>query len=281
MKDENARLNALRSGQIDGMIATPKTVQAAKGAGVDVQTVPGDWQGLSLFDRAGQLTPELGKVEVRQAINYAVDKNALLKSVGQGMGTVTGQIFSPASEAYVKDLDGAYAYDTEKAKSLLKTAGLENGFTLTMPTSSDMDPALAPAIHDQLAKVGITVKWVDIPSAQYQAEQQSGKYSAAFTAFAQPVVAWSSISVSVTEAAPWNIFKSSTDASKTLLASILASRGDEAAKKNQDINKYLVDNAWFAPWYRIDQPYYSSKEVKVQVQNGQPVPSIYNYEPAK
>ena len=283
MKDENARLNALRSGQIDGMIATPKTVQAAKGAGIDVQTVPGDWQGLSLFDRAGQFTPELGKVEVRQAINYAIDKDALLKSVGQGMGTVTSQIFSPASEAYVKELDNAYGYDVDKAKSLLKTAGLDNGFTLKMPTSSDMDPALAPAIRDQLAKVGIKVEWVDVPSAQYQAEQQSGKYSAAFTAFGQPVVAWSAISGSVTDVAPWNIFKSSTDQSKTLLSSILAgsSGSGDAAKKTQDLNKYLVDNAWFDPWYRIDQPYYTSKNVSVQVQSGQPVPSIYNYQPAK
>lgn len=281
MKDENARLNALRSGQIDAMIATAKTVQAAKGAGLTVQTVPGDWQGLSLFDRAGTLTPELGKTEVRQAINYAIDKEAMLKGVGQGMGTVTSQTFSPVSDAYVKDLDGTYGYDVEKAKSLLKSVGLQDGFTLTMPTSSDMDPALAPAIHDQLAKVGITVKWVDVPVAQYQAEQQSGKYSAAYTAFGQPVIAWNTISGQVKQTAPWNVFKYSTDESNALLASILSSTGDDAAKKTQEMNKYLVENAWFAPWYRIDQPYYSSSDVTVQVQSGQPVPSIYNYAPAK
>lgn len=281
IKDESARLNALRSGQVDGMIATAKTVQAAKGAGVEVQTVPGDWQGLSLFDRAGTLTPELAKVEVRQAINYAIDKEALLKSVGQGLGAITSQIFSPASDAYVKELDNAYEYDMNKAKDLLKKAGLESGFTLKMPTSADMDPALAPAIKDQLGKVGIVVEWVDVPVAQYQAEQQSGKYSAAFTAFGQPVVSWSSISGQVTESASWNIFKFTTSDSKTLVSSILSSSGDEAAKKSQELNKYIVDNAWFNPWYRIDQPYYNSKNVTVQVQNGQAVPSIYNYAPAK
>ncbi len=281
MKDENARLNALRSGQIDGMIASAKTVQAAKGAGVDVQTVPGDWQGLTLLDRAGTLTPELGKVEVRQAINYAIDNASLLKGVAQGMGTVTSQVFGPSSQAFVKDLDGQYSHNPDKAKELLKQAGLENGFTLKMPTSSDMDPALAPAVRDQLAKVGIKVEWTDIPSAQYQAEQQSGKYSAAFTAFGQPVVAWTAINSMVTPAAPWNVFKSSTDQTKSLISGILSSTGDDFVTKEQALNKYLVDNAWFDPWYRIDQPYYSSKEVKVQLQAGQPVPSIYNYEPAK
>ncbi|AIY03214.1 hypothetical protein ART_3615 [Arthrobacter sp. PAMC 25486] len=281
IKDENARFNAVRSGQADGMIATAKTVKAAEAADVTVKMVPGDWQGLTLLDRAGELTPELGKVEVRQAINYAIDKDAILKNVAQGLGTVTSQVFGPSSVAFVADLDSAYGYDVDKAKALLKTAGLESGFTLKMPTSSDMDPALAPAIKDQLAKVGITVDWVDVPSAQYQPEQQSGSYSALFTAFGQPVVAWTAINTMVTESAPWNVFKSSTPETKVLLADILAGSDEEAAAKQQELNEYLVDNAWFAPWYRIDQPYFISKNVSVTVQNGQPVPSIYNFEPAK
>lgn len=281
IKDENARFNAVRSGQADGMIATAKTVKAAEAAKVEVKMVPGDWQGLSLFDRAGKLTPELGKVEVRQAINYAIDKDAMLKNVGQGLGTVTSQIFGPASEAFVADLDGNYAYDLDKAKSLLKEAGLAGGFVLKMPTSAEMDPSIAPAIKDQLAKAGITVDWVDVPAAQYQAEQQSGKFSAAFTGFGQPVVAWTGINSLVTETAPWNIFKSSTPESKTLISDILGATADEATAKQKELNKYLVDQAWFAPWYRIDQPYFISKNVKVTVQSGQPVPSIYNFEPAK
>ena len=281
IKDENARFNAVRSGQADGMIATAKTVKAAEGAGVEVKMVPGDWQGLTLLDRAGAMTPELGKVEVRQAINYAIDKEAILKNVAQGLGTVTSQVFGPSSEAFVADLDGAYPYDVDKATSLLKEAGLADGFTLKMPTSADMDPALAPAIRDQLAKVGITVDWVDIPAAQYQAEQQSGTYSAAFTAFSQPVVAWTSINSMVTETAPWNVFKSSTPETKELLDGILNGTTEESAAKQQELNKYLVDNAWFSPWYRIDQPYFISKNVTVTVQKGQPVPSIYNFEAAK
>lgn len=281
IKDENARFNAVRSGQADGMIATAKTVKAAEAAGVTVKMVPGDWQGLSLFDRAGKTTPELAKLEVRQAINYAIDKEAILKNVAQGLGTVTSQMFGPSTNAFVAELDGAYGYDVEKAKALMKTAGLEAGFTLKMPTSSDMDPALAPAIKDQLAKIGITVDWTDIPTAQYQAEQQSGNYSAAFTAFGQPVVAWSAISGAVTEQAPWNVFKSSTPETVALLDGILASSAEDAGAKEKQLNKYLVDNAWFSPWYRIDQPYFVSKNVNVTVQNGQPVPSIYNFEPAK
>lgn len=281
IKDENARFNAVRSGQADGMIATAKIVKAAETAGVEVKMVPGDWQGLSLLDRAGTLTPELAKVEVRQAINYAVDKDAILQNVGQGLGTLTSQVFSPASEAFVEELDNAYDYDVDKAKSLLKGAGLENGFTLKMPTSADMDPALAPAIKDQLGKAGINLEWVDVPAAQYQAEQQSGKFPAAFTAFGQPVVAWSAINTIATESAPWNVFKYSTPESKALLDGILNAKGEESAAAQKEFNEYLVEQAWFAPWYRIDQPYFISKNVTVEVQSGQPVPSIYNYEPAK
>jgi len=42
-----------------------------------------------------------------------------------------------------------------------------------------------------------------------------------------------------------------------------------------------VENAWFDPWFRIDQPYYTSDDVTVEMQSGQAVPSIYNYAPAE
>ncbi len=281
MADENARLNALRSGQIEGMIATAKTIKQAQSAKLKVNFVSGDWQGLTLFDRDGKRVKALGDVRVRQAINYAIDKKAILKNVVLGHGETTSQVFNPSSEAYVKDLDERYGYDVAKAKSLLADAGYADGFTLKMPSSSDMDPAIAPVVRDQLAAVGIEVKWVDVPSAQYQPEQQSGKYAAAFTAFGQPPVAWTSLSQMVTAKSPWNVLKTSDATVDDLLKKITAAPEGKRDKAYQELNTHLVEEAWFSPWYRIQQPYYTGGGVTVQPQTGQAVPSVYNFAPAK
>ncbi|WP_326701122.1 ABC transporter substrate-binding protein [Streptomyces sp. NBC_01754] len=282
MADENARLNALRSGQIDGAIGTAKTVSQVEAVkALTVHTVSGDWQGLSLFDRGGEKVQALGDVRVRRAINHAIDKKAILKKVGLGYGETTSQIFNPSSEAFVKELDDRYEYDVKKAESLLAEAGYADGFSLKMPSSSDIDPAIPQVVSDQLAVVGIKVNWTNVPSAQYQPEQQSGKYSAAYTAFGQQVVSWGNVSQLVTEKGPWNVFGSQDDKIDGLLSKITTSSGDGAEAAYQELNTYLVEHAWFSPWYRIEQPYYTGPDVTVEMQNGQAVPSLYNYAPAK
>lgn len=280
LQDENARLNALSSGQIDAMLGTPKTIAQAESSGLNVDTIPADWEGLSLFDRDGELTPELADVRVRQAINHALDKEALLENISLGHGEVTSQIFSPASEAFDPELDSYYAYDVEQARSLMDEAGLDDGFTLQMPSSSDMDPAVAPAVRDQLAEIGITVEWEDFPTAEYQAEQQSGNFSAAFTAFGQTVRAWGNISQMVGPAGAWNVFGSESDEAEDLMDQILTLPADEADPTYRELNALVVEEAWFSPWYRIDLPYYTNDDIVVEMQNGQPVPSIYNFAPA-
>lgn len=280
MQDENARINALSTNQIDGMIATSKTVAQAESLDLTVNTVPGDWQGLTLLDRDGTVVPALKEVKVRQAINHAIDREAVLANIGLGFGEITTQIFSPASAAFVAELDEKYPYDVEKAKELLAEAGFADGFDWKMPSSSDMDPAVAPAVRDQLAKIGINVEWVDVPAAQYQPEQQSGTYGGAFTAFSQAVIPWSNISLLVAPTGPWNVFNNEDPEVAALLTEILDAQGDAIGTPYKVLNEYLVENAWFNPWYRIAQPYYTSDKVTVEMQSGQPVPSIYNYAPA-
>ncbi|MFE3454860.1 ABC transporter substrate-binding protein [Nonomuraea sp. NPDC059194] len=278
--DENARLNAVRSGQADGMIATAKSVTEAKKSGnVTVNTVPGDWQGLTLFDRDGTILKELKDVRVRQAISHAIDKQALLDAVVLGQGKVTDQIVSPTSTGYIPELDSAYPYDVEKAKSLLAEAGVKS-LTLKMPTSADVDPAMSQAIKDQLAKAGVTVEWVDLPAEQYQPEQQSGKYAAAFTAFGQSVLPWANISPLVSPHGAWNPLKTSDPEIATMLKDVQNAPEDAIGAEYQKLNEEVVKEAWFVPFFRINQPYFTSDKVEVEMQAGQPVPAIYNFAPA-
>ncbi len=102
----------------------------------------------------------LDNVQVRQALNYAVNKEAIIKAVYQGAGEAAKNLIPPTMWGYnpsIKD----YGYDPEKAKSLLKAAGLEKGFTIdlwAMPVQRPYNPnarRMAEMIQADWAKVGV------------------------------------------------------------------------------------------------------------------------------
>jgi peptide/nickel transport system substrate-binding protein len=99
---------------------------------------------------------------VRQALNYAVDKQALVEHVLQGTATVAaGPV--PAAFDWAHDAGlRPYAHDPARARSLLRQAGYEGGLTLRLLTPTSGSGMLAPvrmaaAIQGDLAKVGIAV----------------------------------------------------------------------------------------------------------------------------
>jgi oligopeptide transport system substrate-binding protein len=96
----------------------------------------------------------LSKVEVRRAIEYAIDKENVL-AIWHGAGTVANCIFPPNLFGYDASCK-PYSYDPDKAKKMLANAGYPNGFsTHIFSDTTDPDPAVAQAIQQDLAKVGI------------------------------------------------------------------------------------------------------------------------------
>lgn len=101
-------------------------------------------------------------VKVRQAVNYAVDKQKIIELTSYGYGVPLGSTMSPKSAAkyYNKETDSLYVTDTDKARALLKEAGYENGleFTISVPSNYQFHVDTAQVIADQLQNVGITAK---------------------------------------------------------------------------------------------------------------------------
>jgi ABC-type transport system substrate-binding protein len=95
------------------------------------------------------------KLQVRQALEYAVDRVGLAKAFGYGLASPAYQMGSPKSLAYVPTL-AQTPYDPAKAKQLLAAAGYPNGFKTTIYADPryDRDPVIA--IQAQLAAIGIT-----------------------------------------------------------------------------------------------------------------------------
>jgi peptide/nickel transport system substrate-binding protein len=278
LSDPAARVNAVTSGQVDAVPLDARTVGQAEGAGVDIVTYDSDWMGLLLFDRGGQVNPELADVRVRQAINHAFDRETILAQLQGGYGEVTGQVFGPTSTAFVEDLDEAYAYDPEKARELLADAGYADGFTLTVPLGEPMS-SVAPFFVQPLADIGITVETASVPVQNYQAELGSGKYPAGWWVLFQGPT-WVAIQQLLSTEALYNPFDSTDPELEGLIDTVRAG-GADAESAAQDVNQYLVDNAWFAPWFRVNGILAVRGDVvQVEPQVEQAVPSVYNYTPA-
>lgn len=101
----------------------------------------------------------LSKVAVRQALNYAIDKDNLLKLV-HGAGVRAECILPPDMPGYDANCH-PYSFDQAKAKQMLADAGYPNGFESTLYTdTTDPDPQIAQALQQDLAAVGVKVKIV-------------------------------------------------------------------------------------------------------------------------
>lgn len=114
-------------------------------------------QGLFINNKV----PPFDNKLVRQALCYAVDRQAVIDMVAGGRGRVIGTNMYPGFKKYYDEsLVNTYPYDPEKAKELLKEAGHPNGFQFTITVPSNYQPHIdtAQVIVEQLKQVGITAK---------------------------------------------------------------------------------------------------------------------------
>ena len=98
-------------------------------------------------------------LKVRQALNYAVDKQTILDMVAGGKGSIISTNMFPAyAKYYLEDLNNRYPYDIEKAKALLAEAGYKDGFnfTITVPSNYQYHVDTAQVIIEQLKAIGVT-----------------------------------------------------------------------------------------------------------------------------
>lgn len=100
-------------------------------------------------------------IRVRQALNYAVDKNMINDFLLSGKSHIIGTHMIPAmSKYYNEETEDLYETNIEKAKALLKEAGYENGFELTIsvPNNYSLHADTAEIIVENLKEIGITAK---------------------------------------------------------------------------------------------------------------------------
>ena len=119
----------------------------------------------------------LGDVRVRQALNYATDKDALIQVVSYGTGTAE-RSFMPMSTPLSYGPAPLYPYDIAKAKALLTAAGYANGFEVTgLALAGSADDAAKFATLQQLwAQIGVKLKIEQLEAATRLARYNAGDF---------------------------------------------------------------------------------------------------------
>jgi peptide/nickel transport system substrate-binding protein len=166
----SSMLAALESGQIDVGAGDLSTVKSAESdSNLNVTSSVGGWVGLLLLNRGattntGAANP-LSKLEVRQALNYAVDRKAITQAFFGSQGEVTDE--APTLDGWSASAADEYSYNPTKAKKMLAAAGYPNGFSLDVLSETFFgtlgDPYLQ-AVAKYLSAVGVTLNITEGPT---------------------------------------------------------------------------------------------------------------------
>lgn len=149
-------VTGLNGGSID-MFARVTQAQADQLSG-DFEVLEGTMNLVQAMYLNNEKAP-FDKKEVRQALCYAVDPQAVMDMISDGKGAKLGSSMFPAfGKYYMEELNDLYAADTEKAKELLAQAGYPDGFTftLTVPSNYQQHIDTAQVVAEQLKQIGVT-----------------------------------------------------------------------------------------------------------------------------
>jgi ABC-type transport system substrate-binding protein len=151
-------LSALESGQVNVAYIAGNQVAAAKAAGFKIDVIPSEV--VNELDIQTTTAP-FNNPKVVQAINYAINRQAILQVQASGYGSVSYQPFPAGFVGYSASLANEYPYNPTLAKHLLAQAGYSKGLSITLTSTASTD-SLAEQIQGQLQQVGINVTIKDI-----------------------------------------------------------------------------------------------------------------------
>jgi peptide/nickel transport system substrate-binding protein len=187
--DHAARVKALAKGQIDiASYLGVEDMDAIENANMLTAVTPAMAVLAIAFRQEASVETPLRDLRVRQALNYAVDKNALNQAVLRGLGRPSGQPAARDVGGFDPDVK-PYAYDPDKAKALLADAGFADGLTLKFAVAADRyagDRALYGAVAAALAKVGVTAEIVPADDDAWTKGVDSGEWDDGVVGFSLP-----------------------------------------------------------------------------------------------
>lgn len=157
LPDDAARLNALRTGQLDATWVDESAVESLRGGGFNVEVI----SKLGLFHL--QLNRSIAPFDdpmVRKALSHAIDREGITEGVLFGLAEPALQAFPPVNVGYNPDIGlDAVPYDPDLARQMLADAGYPDGFTfecVAVNTSGYI--ARTEAVQAMFAEIGVDMQ---------------------------------------------------------------------------------------------------------------------------
>jgi peptide/nickel transport system substrate-binding protein len=202
------RFNMLQTGQAELTYLDPSQAEQAQAAGLN--SAPSKSLSImSMYMNTGK--PPFDDIRVRQAMEHAVDRQAIVDGVFFGLGEPVAQYMPPDHWAYNPDVtpEGEYGYDPERARELLAEAGYPDGvdFEMLVPSLDD-HRAVAEALVPMLAEAGMTAhtRVIESPTTPvtFYGRQEGNVYNGMGAPFADPTVQYQNYLPGAFRN-PWNV----------------------------------------------------------------------------
>ena len=182
IKDSAVRAQKVEEGECNLSKAnkTAEVEAAKKSSKVTVLQQPGFMTSYLAYNTQHG---KLADARVRQALDMAINRDGVVKAVYQGAAMTAVSVMPPTQWAYDKDLKNP-AYDPEKAKALLKEAGVADGYEITLwafPMAKPSNPnakLMAEMVQADWAKIGVKAKIVSYDWAEYLKRASKGEHDA-------------------------------------------------------------------------------------------------------
>lgn len=151
--EASSRLVALEAGDIDvAPLQASDVSRVSANDNLVMLSTPSITVNYLYFNNAGEYFDD---IKVRQAVAYAIDRQAIIDAVLEGEGTVLKSVVGTGKLGFYDGMEG-YNYDLQKAKELLSQTDYPNGFECELTLRSD--PLVAQLIQANLSEIGINVK---------------------------------------------------------------------------------------------------------------------------
>ncbi|MEI3612221.1 ABC transporter substrate-binding protein [Pseudogracilibacillus sp. SO30301A] len=181
--ENSTRVSELLTGGVDLAVNMPPSdwdrINSTEGVSLAQETSN---RTLMIFLRSTEGYPTADK-KVRQAIDYAIDNQAIIDNILHGSGVPTITRVAPGNFGFHEDLYDTYNYDPEKSKELLKEAGYPDGFEMTFHSPRGrylQDAEIAEMVTGMLSEVGIKVNLEFLEWSNFVEMRNAGENEDAF-----------------------------------------------------------------------------------------------------
>ena len=272
IKENATRVAALLSGDVDVIDQVPPQdyKRLKSDQNVDLVTINGG--RIITFQMNPNRVEAFKDARVRNAVVYAINNAGIVEKIMKGTVEVAAQQSPPGYTGYNPNLKPRY--DLDKAKALMKEAGYENGFEITMMAPNNRyvnDAKIAEATAQMLAKIGIKVNLKTMPKAQYWDQFDA-------RAADMMMIGWHSDTEDSGNFSEFLVMCPNKDTgfgqynsgycNKKIDELTIAAQSeidlDKRAKMLQEIEQILYDDAAFVPYHWQNHAYGAKKGVNVK-----------------